>query len=487
MYRHRLIILFLTIALNARFLYSQADIPEPARPDTVPEKELFRALLFSQLPNMLIWTADRFILHADYAYINLNTIKQNFKTGPVWDNDKMSTNLIAHPYHGNLYFNGARLNGMNFWEACPFVLGGSLVWEFIGENEPPSLNDLMATTFGGIAIGEITYRMSGAIFDNCSHGVEKVFREIVGTLISPMNGIARMVDGSMFHSGCPTMIQHVPHPPFHFSIQSGVWFLTRNRPNLRGNTIPYLTLDFRYGDPFRQSAFKRPYQYFRWNIRLNFSKHQPLIGRLNILGLLWGRNQDIGKEGNWLWGIFQHFNYYESDFIDATRTTRPYQFTETGSIGLGGLGRIEREAHRLSFQAGLHISGILLGASQTEYYRIVDRDYNFGSGYSLKGHTALTYKRLHVALGLEHYNLFTWKGYRPEVNIRLKDPLHLNLQGDQGNAVHNLFFTSVQLNLTDWLLLTTELNMYHRITHYTYFPEVSSRYYEWAFGLKYNF
>ena len=85
------------------------------------------------------------------------SIKNNFKTGPVWDTDKFSTNLVAHPYHGSLYFNAARSNGMNFWQSIPFAAGGSLMWEFFMENEPPSINDLMATTFGGVELGEITY------------------------------------------------------------------------------------------------------------------------------------------------------------------------------------------------------------------------------------------------------------------------------------------------------------------------------------------
>lgn len=57
--------------------------------------------------NMAVWTFDRFLMNEDFAKINGHTIKQNFKTGPVWDTDKFSTNLVAHPYHGSLYFNAA--------------------------------------------------------------------------------------------------------------------------------------------------------------------------------------------------------------------------------------------------------------------------------------------------------------------------------------------------------------------------------------------
>ena len=66
---------------------------------------------------------DRFVLCEDFAKVNLSSIKENFKTGFVWDNDQFSTNLFAHPYHGGLYFNAARSNGLSFWESAPYALG----------------------------------------------------------------------------------------------------------------------------------------------------------------------------------------------------------------------------------------------------------------------------------------------------------------------------------------------------------------------------
>ena len=58
--------------------------------------------------------------------------------------------------------NSARSQGLTFWESAPYAAIGSLEWEFLGEREPPALNDLIATTMGGICIGEITYRISEA-------------------------------------------------------------------------------------------------------------------------------------------------------------------------------------------------------------------------------------------------------------------------------------------------------------------------------------
>lgn len=58
------------------------------------------------------------------------------------------------PCHGALYYQMARVNGFGFYESVPFTCAGSLMWEYIMENEQPSLNDLISTTVGGAAIGE---------------------------------------------------------------------------------------------------------------------------------------------------------------------------------------------------------------------------------------------------------------------------------------------------------------------------------------------
>ena len=93
----------------------------------IPQKDPLRAITIGFGVNMGIWTFNRYITHEDFAYISLHTIKRNLKTYPVWDSDKLSTNLIGHPYHGSLYYNAARANGYSFWGSLPFTLGGSLM------------------------------------------------------------------------------------------------------------------------------------------------------------------------------------------------------------------------------------------------------------------------------------------------------------------------------------------------------------------------
>ena len=120
--------------------------------------------------NVFVHCFDRWALNSDFAQTTWHSIDHNLRNGFVWDNDYFITNLFAHPYHGNLYFNSARSNGLTFWESAPFALAGSTMWELLGETEPPAINDIFATTIGGIAIGEITHRLSNAILDDRHRG-----------------------------------------------------------------------------------------------------------------------------------------------------------------------------------------------------------------------------------------------------------------------------------------------------------------------------
>ena len=92
--------------------------PQPAR---YPKPHPWRAAAEVAGINVIVHCFDRFVLREDFAKTTLNSIRDNFQRGFVWDNDNFNTNLFAHPYHGNLYFNAARTNGMNFWQSYPFA------------------------------------------------------------------------------------------------------------------------------------------------------------------------------------------------------------------------------------------------------------------------------------------------------------------------------------------------------------------------------
>ena len=69
------------------------------------------------------------------------------------------------------------------------------MWEFFMENEYPSLNDIVATPVGGMALGELTYRASDIVLKDDATGWERVGREAAAFLIAPTRGLTRIING----------------------------------------------------------------------------------------------------------------------------------------------------------------------------------------------------------------------------------------------------------------------------------------------------
>lgn len=177
-------------------VYSRLQLP----PDSVDIKHYGREHFWRAAGevfgfNIGLWAFDRYVQRGDWAYINFHTIKENFKHGFKWDNDNLNTNMFLHPYNGSLYYNAARSNGFNYWKSGLFAIGGSAMWELFMECEYPSTNDIIATPIGGMCIGEVCFRASDLVFDDRTHGAERVGREISGFLLSPMRGVTRLLTG----------------------------------------------------------------------------------------------------------------------------------------------------------------------------------------------------------------------------------------------------------------------------------------------------
>ncbi|HVU50911.1 MAG TPA: DUF3943 domain-containing protein [Polyangia bacterium] len=82
-----------------------------------------------------------------------------------FDADRFDTNAKSHPRAGVYYYQAARGNGLGFFESYLWVFATSVIWEYGVEfNEFPSINDMIFTPQGGVAVGEPTYRL-GRFFD----------------------------------------------------------------------------------------------------------------------------------------------------------------------------------------------------------------------------------------------------------------------------------------------------------------------------------
>lgn len=450
------------------------------------KKHPWRAALEAFGINVGVQCFDRYVMNADFAQISWSSIKHNIKTGFVWDNDQFSTNLFAHPYHGGLYFNSARSHGMSFWESVPYSFCGSLMWEGTCEIEPPAINDLMATTFGGVCIGEVTNRVSNLVFDDRLRGLPRFMRELLGTIICPIKGLNRILYGDAWRvRGSYYKYHDYNRIPVVFAASVGYRYLADNGALFRGEGNPYVLFNLAYGDPF-DSEQSKPYDYFTADLQFGLSSNQPLITGVHLLGRLWSTPVALSHGADMIFGVFQHFNYYDSEPVKDGTSLVPYRISEAASVGPGFICRFPKVGNLTKLEQRVFLDGIILGGSLTDYYHVIDRDYNMGSGYSVKASSLMEFGHVgSLFFGADYYRIFTWKGYENK-DLANTDPLYLNAQGDKGNASLLVLNARFCLSISKHLGMDMKVSNYWRDTYYKYHDNVKSKTFDCSVGLVYR-
>jgi hypothetical protein len=440
--------------------------------------------------NMSVWGVD-YVSGQQFAKISLSSIRQNLKAGFLWDNDNMSTNLFMHPYDGSLSFTSARANGMNFWQSLPFSAGGSLMWELFMETQPPSTNDFLATTFGGAMLGEILFRLSNSVYDDSKVGSARVFREMAGFVFAPMVEFNRIISGEAFRVVHRPTKDLVSSPPVHFEFNAGERFISERSHLFQGSYGFAFGIRTNYGDPFDQSNYK-PYDWFTLNLEFNLGGKQPVLNTANAIGLIWGEHVELPRDQEMVLGIYQHFNFYDSDpvYVSGSKI-KPYQVAETVSFGPGMLYRLNTNDQLMQFVVKSFANLVLLGAAYTDHLNLPERQYNMGQGFSINLEASMEIQ--HVGLfGIKIYNLtlYTWKGYPLNLdlnNLTEHQNDYLNTEGDKGHS--NLFIITPTFNLTlsPSLSLLIEHRRFIRIAHYLYYPNMTYATFDSSVTLQYKF
>ncbi len=111
-------------------------------------------------PSLVIGAYNRWITKNEWAQVTWDDMTNFDEKGLVWDNDWYWTNFILHPYQGGLYYMGARNANFGSYGSLAIAFLGSTVWEYFCEANSPSRNDMIFTTFGGMAVGEMLFRLS---------------------------------------------------------------------------------------------------------------------------------------------------------------------------------------------------------------------------------------------------------------------------------------------------------------------------------------
>ena len=463
------------------FTDSTMALPEP--------KRYWQAAAEATGINVGVQLFDRYALNSDFAQTTLNSLKRNFTDGMVWDNDFFITNLFAHPYHGNLYFNAARSNGLNFWESAPYALGGSLMWEFLGETEPPAINDVIATTCGGIAIGEMTHRLSRTVLDDRDRGGSRFLREAAATIINPIQGLHRIFSGDAWRVRSDHYRYHdFSKIPVDMSFSVGWRYLADNGALFRGIHAPYVNITLMYGTPVDGERHTTPYDFFDLEMNAAFGGGQPFVNTLNIVGRLWSTPILDKKDMAGEFGIYQHFNYYDAKPIKDGSELTPYRISEAAGFGPGFILSLPQTGAMTKLEQRIFTSGILLGGTKSDYFNVIERDYNMGSGFSVKSKTQIEFGKFgRFMLNAKYFRIYTWKGYEDKdlqaFADGTKDLHYLNVQGDRSNAALLVINPVMEMHLARQWSITLSGAYYSRRTYYKYYDKVHANTFETKLGL----
>ena len=173
-------------------------------------------------------------------------------------------------------------------------------------------------------------------------------------------------------------------------------------------------------------------------------------------------------------GIYQHFNYYDSNPIEDGSELIPYRISEAAGFGPGFILSMPQTGALSKMEQRIFVSGILLGGTKSDYFNVIERDYNMGSGFSIKSKTQLDFGRFgRMILNAKYFRLYTWKGYEnKDLNAYAsgeKDLHYLNVQGDNSNAALLVINPIFEFHVAKQWSINLSGAYYWRRTHYNYY------------------
>lgn len=389
--------------------------------------------------NVVVYLFDRYVKQVSWAEVSWDSWRANLRHGFNFDGDPFATNQIAHPYNGSLYFNAARSNGMSYWESVPFPFLGSLMFEYFGETEQPSYNDLINTTFGGIALGEITHRLASRIRDNEASGSERTWREIGGFAVDPMGGLNRLISGDISKLG-PNPAEHNPDRP-RLSLAAGARLVTSGSSFDGGTVQPFIEADLRMGDPF-EVPYQAPFDVFRVSIQLN-SGDSGAVGRVSVLGRLYGTGLGNSEPVRHQFALSQSY-----DYINTAAYAYGHQAIE------GALYSRFRLGPNLSLRTTEGVRAIVMAVVNSEYVGASHWNYDYGPGLGLN---------LQASLLRDNQPLFSIFYLGNWVDI---------VNGADGRHLVELLGADLRLPVARGVALGASGAYYYRNSYYTSAPDV---------------
>jgi hypothetical protein len=446
LYFTMLLLLFCTAVCRAQHADSMGDNPpkfadslmvakdEPVLPKVRP------APLWRPAAEVLLCQAVPFTFNYIFTEPNISKISfksigdnMNFKNWE-FDDDKFLTNQFAHPYHGNLYYNAFRSNGYTFWQSVPATFVGSLVWEVAGEINPASYNDMVNTTFGGIALGEMTYRLAGLIINKRKSGRKRRMQELLATVVNPVNGFNRLVDRKWNEVAATD-----PEDSLFvdLSVDVGARFVNKYANQLfpGARTEVFGSIKMKYGNPFKN--YKLPFDNFYILMELGNADSAKLNS-------LWGQGSLWGK----IVGGGEHS-------LKMLRLTMNYDFHKNTAFEYGGQSLLLTWLAHFNLGKNFTINtelggGVILLSASLDKHRVYKeaRNYTYGSGLALYSTGEVIYKdRLSYRLNFRS----GWTG---------------TISGSSSNKFLHLAFTEIKYRIYKHLTVSGSWGNFQLVGYY---------------------
>ena len=404
-----------------------------------------------------------------------SSIRNNIRTGWAWDNDSFVQNQAGHPYQGSMYYNAVRSNGYGYWAGGLGTILGSLSWEMFCETDPPSINDILTTTAGGMAMGEVFWRLSDLILDDSAAGRERFWREAAALAVNPVRGVNRVLRGQVRARGAV-----LPGASPAVSITAGLGARALSASGSEGpaaGTQAYIGIE--YGESFDVQGNK-PYDWFTFTLKAGAGRNCSALQHVSILGRLYGKSWRTNGGSDVLLGLFQHFNYCDLPEIEVS---------ETNSFGPGVIVQFHDKRGAPATRLQMHLGAIVMGGISSDYYKVLKRDYNMGGGYSLKGSVSHDWEHISASLDLSHYQIFTSREYDhafDDGKSRI-DPLYLNAPGVKGNSNMEMALLTVDWRCAGNLCISLMPAYYFRSSHYDFHPDTQASLLDITIGLGVSF
>lgn len=431
---------FSVLALNAVLAFglpprSSEPPPPPAKAERPPDAKPRPLLAAAEVAavNLGVWAVLHYPGDQYYTYVSWRTFVDNVRFGLRWDHSRYDINFLHHPYHGALYFSAGRACGLDYWGSTLAALGGSLHWEFVCENVGPALNDLLTTTLGGSAIGEVCHRLAALARPAKPEPafLERAWRESLAAVLDPVGAANRVLNGR--RDDDPAL----PGGPDRGRLIDGQFYLA-SRAFARGGdpggqgSVPILGLVLRYGGAAGAGWAGRPFDVFSIDARLRPGPDRPHLS-LDVRGALLGRKiSGRGEDAHFL-GLYQHYDYYGLDTLRLAAASFTAGWTSRFAPRPG-----------LRLTAAARLGWLTLGASDDFAGHPEDRrSYSLAMGLAAAAEASLELREREIlAVGWRHYGLIdldllpnlagreAWDILRGRMSVPVRGGIGLGVEGE---------------------------------------------------------